>query len=214
MTEPLLSNLPARQRDRVLLCVAELEDGDAPMPASVATLADPVLRGHVEAVLRAHGRCLVDLGNAWTSGYADEVADALVQSSHAYLTEIDQAVLALVYLHAIVIPRSEGVREQDLPRPVSVEAMASNRDRRLSKEAIKQALTRLREADIIRAQHEVGVRQRGRPSTYVPGPQFQRLTPLRHRRIWEQTVLTADPDGPLAVRLRREVDAHEEATPR
>lgn len=214
MTESLLSNLPARQRDRVLLCVAELEDGDAPLPASVAALADPVLHGHVEAVLRAHGRCLVDLGNAWTSGYADEVADELVQSGHAYLTEVDRAVLALVYLHAIVIPRSEGVREQNLPVPVGVEALASNRDRRLSKETIKPALTRLREADIIRAQHELGVNQRGRPSTYVPGPQFQRLTPLRHRCVWEQTVLTADPDGPLAVRLRRELDAHEDPTRR
>jgi hypothetical protein len=212
--EPLLSNLPARQRDRVLLCVAELEDGDVPLPASAPALADPLLREHVEAVLRAHGRCLVDLGDAWMSGYADEIANELVRSSHSYLTEIDRAVLGLVYLHAKVIPRSEGVREQDLPRPVGLDVIASNRDRRLSKETIKQALTRLREADIIRAQHEPGVRQRGRPSTYVPGPQFQRLTPLRRRRIWEQTVLTADPDGPLAVRLRRELEAHEEATQR
>jgi hypothetical protein len=146
-------------------------------------------------VLAESGRVLIETAAGFLSGYDDDIADRLAAEGIGVLPEDDRAVLALVLLHTVAIPRARG----DLPAtddwtgaPVPRERLHDSRQ--LSGVRIDAALRRLQDAGILRPG--------GRPSI-VPGPQFARLTPAASRRLFEELVLLAEPGGALADSIRR-----------
>ena len=55
------------------------------------------------------GRTLVQAGPArWTSGYRDDIAAGLAAGGGTACRSTDRAVLILVLIHAVAIPRSRG----------------------------------------------------------------------------------------------------------
>jgi hypothetical protein len=73
-----------------------------------------------------NGRCLLNVGDGrWTSGYDDAVADEVLASAIGALEPGDRAVLALVLLHCVAIPRAAGrITSTDWTDAESVEVPA------------------------------------------------------------------------------------------
>jgi hypothetical protein len=188
----LLEGLSDAHRVEVLAAVAAVETTDAPVAGSAfRALSDPTLRGEVERALAAAGRVLLRHGDGWLSGYDDAQADRLVAEGIGVLAPADRAVLTLVLLHCVAIPRARG----EFTSADWSEAPATTMDElersRLTQTDIKAALRRLRAAGVLR------------PKVIAPGPQFQRLTPERGERLSEDLVLLCRPDGMLARVIRR-----------
>lgn len=202
----LLQSLSESTRVEVLAATAALEIADAPVPTpAFGALADPALRAAVEEALAAAGRCLVRHDSGWTSGYRDDIADRLIEQGLGVLKEKDAAVLVLVLLHTVAIPRARGrIVSEDwtVSEPTSVEEL--ERSRELKASDIRRSLRRLRTLGVLRYGHR---------SAVAPGPQFLRLTQQRNARLWEEMVLLCRPDGMLAnVLRRRRSERSEEAT--
>jgi hypothetical protein len=189
--EPL-TDLSDVQRVAVLAALAAVETADAPVPAvAFRALSDPTLRGQLEQALHAAGRELLANEGGWTSGYRDDIADRLVAEGIGVLRPTDRAVLALVLLHCVAIPRARGTltgTDWSQAPATNIEELERSR---LTLTDIKSSLRRLRAAGIVR------------PKAIAPGPQFQRLTPERRERFSEELVLLARPDGMLARVIRR-----------
>ncbi|WP_156212830.1 hypothetical protein [Lentzea aerocolonigenes] len=140
---------------------------------------------------------LNQVGNGWTSGYDDEVADALVQQGRGVISPQDRAVLALVLLRCVAIPRAHGAitgttwADANGSRSTTVDELALNKH--LSKKAIKESLQRLQTAALIRRSPRNGI---------TPGPALHRLTPQRTTTLWEDLVILAAPDSTYARVLR------------
>jgi hypothetical protein len=188
----LLAELSDVHRVDVLAALAAVETADAPVAGSAyRALADPTLRRQLELALHASGRVLLVHEGGWLAGYQDDIADRLVAEGLGVLSRPDRAVLALVLLHCVAIPRARGTFTgsdwTDAPA-TSIEELERSR---LTLTEIKSSLRRLRAAGIVR------------PKTIAPGPQFQRLTPDRRERISEELVLLSRPDGMLARVIRR-----------
>jgi hypothetical protein len=195
MTSEALDMLPAGRRADVLAAVYALERASGPIPhASFRALAEPALREIVQEVLAAAGRVLVPAGTGFTSGYDDQIARRLADEGIGVLRRDDRAVLTLVLLFSVAIPRAEGKIPPEAPwtyaHPVPRERLG---DTRLYATVIRAALQRLQDAGIVRA----------RNSGLVPGPQFNRLTPVTSAAIFEELVLLAEPEGALAESIRR-----------
>lgn len=192
----LLQSLSESSRVEVLAATVAVEVADAPVPtAAFGALADPALRAAVEEALKAAGRCLVRHDSGWTSGYRDDIADRLIEQGLGVLKEKDAAVLALVLLHTVAIPRARGrIASEDwtVSEPTSIEEL--ERSRELNASEIRRSLRRLRTLGVLRYGHR---------SAVAPGPQFLRLTQQRNARLWEEMVLLCRPDGMLAKVLRR-----------
>lgn len=203
-TSPLTGPAPAgtrlhllsvRDQEHVLDAVAGLENADQPVAASrFPALADPALKATVADCLAVGGRRLVEQpGGAWLSGYDDGIADRLSRDGIGVLASMDAAVLTLVLLHTVAIPRSSGraasSRWSDA-QPVTIDELAKNRS--LSETQIRSSLRRLKDAGILKPGH--------RPEI-VPGPQFDRLTPAQSQRLWEDLIVTTKPDSPEARRI-------------
>lgn len=190
------------QRHAVLEAVAALELAEAPVDgARFEALGDPGLRALVQRALGAAGRVLLPNGDGWSSGYDDTIADRLADEGIGVLRPDDRAVLALVLLRTVAVPRALGrVEGTDWceAEPTSVDELALNRH--LTKSRIHAAVRRLKTAGILRPGHR---------ALLVPGPQFQRLTPKRAQRLWEDLVLACRPDGMLAEVIRRRRHAEE-----
>jgi hypothetical protein len=108
MTAALEMLAPARRAD-VLAAVCALEYASAPVPlASFRALAEPALREAVEEVLAAAGRVLLTVGTGFLSGYDDRIAARLAEEGAGVLRLDDRAVLTLVLLFCVAIPRAEG----------------------------------------------------------------------------------------------------------
>jgi len=187
--------LPPTRRADVLAAVCALECAGGPVPlTSFRALAEPALREIVQEVLAAAGRVLVQAGTGFVSGYDDRVAERLAEEGTGILRRDDRAVLALVLLFSVAIPRAEGKIPPEASwthaRPVPRERLA---DTRLYATAIKAALQRLQDAGIVRSTN----------SGLVPGPQFDRLTPAVSAALFEELVLLAEPEGALAESIRR-----------
>lgn len=195
----LLDGLSEALRADVLAAVAAVESADAPVSADAfSALRDPALRRSVEEVLAAAGRVLVEHETGWLSGYRDDIADRLAAEGLGVLSRKDRAVLALVLLHSVAIPRARGRVDSDdwtQAIPTSVEEL--ERNKHLTQKDIRASLRRLRTAGILRPGHR---------SAIAPGPQFLRLTAERSNRLSEDLVLLCHPDGMLAhvIRRRRE----------
>lgn len=220
--EPVLADLSERHRDEILAAFAAVENSPEPVPEAVATaLRDATLRRSVEEMLNLIGRTLVRAGpGRWTSGYRDDIASQLTTGrlTGAPLTEggghalpvMDRAVLTLVLIHSVAIPRTEGTLAEGtltgdtwvVGTPTPVEEL--QRRTQLPRGELRQSLGRLRAAGLVRV-----VPARPRPgngaqgTAYLPGPQFHRLTEAARRRLQEELILAAGPDTPLAAAIRR-----------
>lgn len=136
--EPVLADLSERHRDEILAAFAAVENSPEPVPEAVATaLRDATMRRSVEEMLNLIGRTLVRAGpGRWTSGYRDDIAGRLTAgqpaTSHA-LPVTDRAVLTLVLIHSVAIPRTEGTLTGDTwvegtPTPVEELILAAGPD--------------------------------------------------------------------------------------
>lgn len=196
MTAPVLGELSATRQSEVLAALTAVETATEPVPKSaLRALMDEGMRATLAALLAEAGRVLVETDGGFLSGYDDAIAERLVEEGVGVLPPDDRAVLTLVLLHTVAIPRARG----DLPAgndwtgvPVTRERLKDSRQ--LSGVAIDSALRRLQDAGVLRAG--------GRP-LIVPGPQFARLTPVASRRLFEELILLAESGGALADSIRR-----------
>lgn len=206
MTAPALADLSPARQSEVLAALTAVETAVEPVPrTSLRALVDEGLRATLTAALAEAGRVLIETDAGFLSGYDDTIAERLAADGIGLLPEDDRAVLALVLLHAVAIPRARG----DLPAsddwtgvPVARERLHDSRQ--ISGVRIDAALRRLQDAGILRSG--------GRPSI-VPGPQFGRLTPDASRQLFEELVLLAEPGGALADSIRRRRAARASAAP-
>ncbi|MBT8226450.1 MAG: hypothetical protein HKP61_03540 [Dactylosporangium sp.] len=206
-SEVLLRSLTERQRDEVVAAWAALEYGGEPVPEiGLAALRDATSRQILRQLLDRSGRVLVRVGGgAWTTGYRDDVAARLAAEGWGVLPPIDRAVLTLVIVHSVAIPKAEGRLVGDTlasPHPTTQTHL-----RRLSQlrgqRQVSESLGRLRAAGLVRPVR--GADPAGTGAAYVPGPALHRLTPAARRRLQENLILAVGPDTALAtsVRLRR-----------
>ena len=201
MFDAVLNELSERHREEVLAAYAALEHSAEPVgEVLLLALRDATLRSSLEQLLHGVGRTLVRVGNShWTSGYRDDVRRELTRDGWHPLERIDRAILTLVLVHSVAIPRSEGGLDTDTwtsPHPTAPDEIF--RHSHLPREETRTALGRLRAAGLVQI-------DRRRGTGYVPGPQFYRLTPQARRRLQEELILAAGPDTPLAaaIRIRR-----------
>jgi hypothetical protein len=206
--EPVLADLSERHRDEVLAAFAAVEHSPEPVPEiQLAALRDATMRRSLDALLARVGRTLIPLGEqasggpAWTSGYRDETAAELAAAGWHSLPAIDRAVLVLVLVHSVAIPRSRGTLAGDAWTSAQPTMLAGLQDTsRIQPTDMRSALQRLRAAGLVQL-----VPQRagaGQSSAYLPGPQLHRLTPAARRRLQEQLILAAAPSSPLAAAIR------------
>ena len=192
-----LENLDERTRGEVLAAIAALDSSDAPVPeASYAALSDGGLRELVRQALREAGRCLLAREEGlWTSGYDDHVADELVGAGIGGLEPVDRAVLALVLLHTVAIPRAQGrIADPDWTVAEGIDRATLHQSRALPNGEIDRSLRRLQARGILRRGHRAEIR---------PGPQFLRLSEERSKSLWEDLVLLCKPDGAQASQIAR-----------
>jgi hypothetical protein len=199
--EAVLAELSERHREEVLAGYAALEHSAEPVPEGLLlALRDATLRRSLQQLLHRVGRTLIKVGNAqWTSGYRDDVQAELTKDGWHPLERIDRAILTLVLVHSVAIPRSEGSLDTDSwtsPHPTSPDEIYKHSH--LPREEARTSLGRLRAAGLLQLDRRHG-------AGYIPGPQFYRLTPAVRRRLQEELILAAGPDTPLAaaIRIRR-----------
>jgi hypothetical protein len=169
--------------------------------ADLPALADPAVRRALEHSLAACGRILISTpeGN-WITGFPHSVADALVEADAGTLSPTERAVLALVLLRTVAIPRAHGHHHHDhwtvTTRPTTLDELATNR--RLTRRQIRDGVRGLRAA---------GYLTTTKAGHYVPGPALQRISAARAASLWEDLVLLGRPDGHMAekIRARREL---------
>src|SRR5690242_16721920 len=87
--------------------IGALETAEGIVPvAAFPALREPALRRVVGERLAACGRMLISTEEGWVSGYDDHAADALAAQGIGVLSPADRAVLALVLLRTVAIPRA------------------------------------------------------------------------------------------------------------
>ncbi|TDE22002.1 hypothetical protein E1295_46570, partial [Nonomuraea mesophila] len=121
-----------------------------------------------------------------------------LREAGARLGVSERAVLTLVLVHSVAIPRAEGLLPEDSwlsPHPTPVDEL--RRHTQLPIGELEAALRTLRHAGLL-GQVKAGEEAGG----YVPGPQFHRLTPAARRRLQEELILAAGPSTPLAAAVR------------
>lgn len=189
-----------RTRGELLAAVSALETSDEPVSEEAyLALADGALREIVQQVLSESGRCLLSRGEGlWTSGYDDTVADELVVAAIGQLPQTDRAVLTLVLLHTVAIPRAAGrITSRDWTDAESVDRTVLHQCKAIPNGEIDRSLRRLQARGILRRGHGAELR---------PGPQFLRLTERRSRTLWEDLVLLCNPGGSEAAQIKRRRD--------
>ncbi|MFD1547841.1 hypothetical protein [Nonomuraea guangzhouensis] len=222
--DDLLGGYDERRRAELVAAFMAVEHGAEPvLEARFGGLRDPALRHTLGEMLARRGRTLIQYRERWTSGYDDAYDDDLVPrhgptsgaASGAVsaptsrpasgdvpgLGESERAVLTLVLVHSVAIPRAEGLLPDDTwlsPHPTPVDEL--RRHTQLPIGELEAALRMLRHAGLL-SQVKAGEEAGG----YTPGPQFHRLTPAARRRLQEELILAAGPHSPLAsaVRARR-----------
>ena len=197
--DPLLEDLSDRSRDEVLAAFSAVQYAAHPVAeVQLAGLRDATLRRQVQKMLKLIGRTLVQVdGTHWTAGYADDIAETLTAQGWQPLSVVDRAVLVLVLVHSVAIPRSEGILSGDSwksARPTTVDELRTSK---ITSEERRLSLQRLRAAGLIQLSGD----HSGGPS-YIPGPQLQRLTPAARRRLQDQLILAAAPASPIAEAIR------------
>lgn len=197
---------PEHIRAEVMAAVSAVETSEEPVRASdFQALRDGAMRQIVQCVLAENGRCLLDLDEGcWTSGYDDSVAEEVLATGIGTLEPNDRAVLALVLLHCVAMPRAAGrITSADWTEAEGVGRKVLKFNRSMSGQDIDRSLRRLQARAILRRGHRAEIR---------PGPQFLRLTEARSRALWEDLVLLCRPDGHQAAHIRRRRTSTEVAT--
>ncbi|WP_240972510.1 hypothetical protein [Nonomuraea composti] len=201
--DDLLGGYDERRRAELVAAFMVVEHAAEPVPeVRFAALRDPALRHTLGEMLARRGRTLIQHRDRWTSGYDDGVAAAigalgagdLPETARGPLGVSERAVLTLVLVHSVAIPRAEGLLPEDSwlsPHPTPVEEL--RRHTQLPIGELESALRSLRHAGLL-GQVKAGEEAGG----YVPGPQFHRLTPAARRRLQEELILAAGPNTPLA----------------
>lgn len=193
--EDLLDPFDERRRAEIVAAFMAVEYAAEPAhEARFPALRDPVPRRTIAELLLRRGRTLIQDREAWTSGYADGVAT----ETGTTVGEAERAVLVLVLIHSVAIPRAEGLLPADSwlsPFPAQVDEL--RRHTRLPVGELEAALRTLRQGGLL-TQVKAGEEAGG----YVPGPQFHRLTPQARRRLQEELILAAGPHTPLASAVR------------
>lgn len=194
---PLHDLAPARQAD-VLAALAAVETASLPVPeASFRALQDPALRASLAQCLDEAGRVLLKVHGGWLSGYDDAIAAHLAAEGLGSLSQDERAVLALVMIHCVAVPRARGqISSESWLEAVPVPRSELEKSQ-MTNVRIRAALTRLKAAGILR---------QGPKGTVRPSHQFLRLTPYMSRRLWENLMLVAQPDGVMASVIRRRRD--------
>lgn len=210
MSDPfdaVLVSLTDSQRSDVVAAWAAVETQQDPVEqASLRALSDVTLRTKLDELLALSGRILVRATQStWTSGYRDDIAAQLAREGGDWLTRMDRAVLTVVLIYSVAIPRAQGVLARDEwvsdhpTTPVDLREL-----NQLGKQAVDESLARLRSAGLVRpvtTPKEFGVSGQ----SYVPGPQFHRLTSEASARLQDELILAAGPESALAeaINLRR-----------
>jgi hypothetical protein len=194
MSALALRDLSPAHQFEVLSALAAVETADEPVQTGAfLALLDPSLTGVLRDCLAHAGRVLLRVDQGWLSGYDDDVAERLAAEGAGVLRADDRAVLTLVLLHTIAIPRSRGrigAGWSDA-EPVTKDELARSQ---LPRKTIDASTTRLRDAEILTYGGKKGI---------IPGPQFDRLTQRASASLWEELVLVAQPRGVLAQVIRR-----------
>ncbi|MEU5864159.1 hypothetical protein ABZ815_23500 [Nonomuraea sp. NPDC047529] len=224
--DDLLGAYDERRRAELVAAFMVVEHAADPVPEGrFAALRDPALRHTLGEMLARRGRALIQLRERWTSGYDDthtaalarpqapepppvspagdppapeEEAERSADAGSAGLGVSERAVLTLVLVHSVAIPRAEGLLPEDSwlsPHPTPVDEL--RRHTQVPIGELESALRTLRHAGLL-AQVKAGEEAGG----YVPGPQFHRLTPAARRRLQEELILAAGPHTPLAAAVR------------
>ena len=205
--DQVLGHLSDRQRELVEAAYAAVEHSSEPVHRQyLLALEDATSRDTLEQLLRRTGRTLVSVdGVHWTSGFDDGVVADLTAAGWQPLAEIDRAVLTLVLVYSVAVPRSEEQLGADVwvsTQPTSADEIL--RYSRLPSTEAKAALARLVAAGLLRT-----VRRGDSDGGYVPGPQLLRLTPAARERLQDQLILAAAPDHPLAAAIRERRRQHQ-----
>jgi hypothetical protein len=203
--DTVLADLNERHRDEVMAAFAALEHGREPVAeAQLLALRDATVRRDLQRLLHRMGRTLVRVGSThWTSGFRDDVTAQLAAEGATAQSRVDRAVLVLVLIHSVAIPRSQGLIGGDSwtsGHPTSVDELT--RYTQLPRGEIRPALQRLRAAGLVQI-----APARGRATTtdgpaYLPGPALHRLTKPARERLEHELILAAAPDSPLAAAIR------------
>jgi len=198
MTAPgsALAHLDTAVRADVLIAVRAVEEAESPVPRSAfRALGDAALRAAVETVLHDSGRVLMEMPQGFLSSYADDVREALAADGIGVLPPDDRAVLCLVLLHAVAIPRAKGSIPREaawtVAEPVNPRTLSLSK---LSDSTVRASVRRLREA---------GILGYGTNRWIVPGPQLLRLSAAAIEWVFEELVVLAEPDGLLAESIHR-----------
>jgi hypothetical protein len=205
--ETELSQLGDRQRAEVLAAFSAVRlSADPVIEAGLPGLRDISLRRVVDRLLAHIGRTLVKTGpGRWTAGYADEVVDELEAEGWQPLDEIDRALLVIVLVHSVAIPRSQGRIVGDSWLSQYPTSMAELNSTLIGRGDRKAAFRRLRAAGLVK------LAPKG--AGYLPGPQLQRLTPRARRRLEEELVIAAAPDSLLATVIRDRRSPYQQGEP-
>ena len=115
------------------------------------------------------------------------------------LPPADRAVLILILLHCVAIPRAAGRIRGDGWLDAEPVTKTELHKSQIADYKIDNAVSRLRDAGLIRY---------GPQRSILPGPQLARLTPAASARLWEELVLVASPHGAMADVIRRRRAAH------
>ncbi|MEW2354843.1 hypothetical protein [Spirillospora sp. NPDC029432] len=199
--EPLLRSYDEKRRAELVAAYMAVEHAAAPVPeVRFPALREPAPRRTLEQMLALGGRTLIRTGKGeWISGYRDDVTAELGADPDCVPPAGDRAALVLVLIHAVAIPRAAGLLADDSwmsPYPAPLEEL--RRRSQLPVGELEASLRRLRAAGLV-AQVKAGGDESG---GFVPGPQFQRLTPAARRRLQEELILAAGPGSPLAAAIR------------
>jgi hypothetical protein len=203
--DSVLAALTDRQREHVEAAYALLEHTREPVHRQdLHALQDPTSRDRLEQLLRRTGRVLVQVdGLRFTSGYDDTVAAQLTTAGWQPLTTIERAVLVLVLVYSVAIPRSEERLAQDTwtsPYPTTEADLL--RASKLPAVAARAAASKLVASGLLNRVRDRADAEGG----YVPGPQLLRLTPATRARLQDQLILAAAPNHPLAAAIRERGD--------
>ncbi|MEV5552747.1 hypothetical protein AB0L44_03740 [Nonomuraea wenchangensis] len=222
--DDLLGAYDERRRAELVAAYMVVEHAAEPVQeVRFAALRDPALRHTLSEMLARRGRVLVQYRDRWISGYDDVCAAASAAPGRGEpaaasrppagpaagaggegsvgggrLGVAERAVLTLVLVHSVAIPRAEGLLPEDSwlsPHPTPADEL--RRHTQLPIGELEAALRTLRHAGLL-AQMKAGEEAGG----YVPGPQFHRLTPAARRRLQEELILAAGPNTPLAAAVR------------
>ncbi|WP_326731896.1 hypothetical protein [Streptomyces phaeochromogenes] len=201
----LLNALAPQRRADVRAAVCAVETAMRPVAAvSYRALAEVPLRMVVQQVLAASGRTLLAVGRGFLSGYDDGIRKRLASEGIGVLPAQDRAVLTLVLLYSVAVPRAAGTLSEETlwtqGRPVARERL---KESMMGDGAVDAALRRLGHAGLVHSTAQ----------GFVLGPQFLRLTVQASASLFEELVVLAEPQGALAESIQRRRRAAEQTGP-